>query len=188
MKHLPLFGFPLGAMSFLIAAGATNQLAGGIWPVIIGTIAAAASLIWLKRLDRHERDRLQRERIGAYKAPYPHCWGCVKDALHSTHVLVGRSVSAWQIFHEDEHRGFIQAQIQFEEQIVTGNNPLSVPVVIFVVIRLEPDGGQTRVSREYDIRKGRIDTAARAINTLESTLEQTLNSATLPPVNYGPGA
>lgn len=82
--------------------------------------------------------------------PMPEAWTCLKDVLASAHVESGMNgISNWRIQQEDNTRGIIQAQLNFQQMLGSTTQSVIVPRSVTMNAQLSPEGDGTKVEIHY---------------------------------------
>jgi len=99
-----------------------------------------------------ELDALQNPPSQVWPMSMPDAWTCMLDVLKTARVESGVSgVSSWTLKQEDNTRGIIQAQINFQQSLGSPTQPQIVSRVVTLNAQLTPEESNTRVDIKYEI-------------------------------------
>lgn len=121
-----------------------------------GLIAAcvAAYFAWKYFDDKYkaELNALLNPPSELWPVSMPTAWSCMKDVLMTAHMLTGVSGrSNWRIVSEDNTKGVIQAQMDFQQALGSPSQSKIVNRLIVLSAQLYPEGDGTRVEIRYEI-------------------------------------
>ena len=152
MGAMTALGIPIAIVVFLIV--------GAVWYYFLGmdlsfwAALAAGGFTFKYFYDRDKKDLADvlNPPEEVWPVTYPVAWGSVLDVLRGSGVDTGASGrSIWNIVHEDDALGSIQAKLSFNQMLGVGRTKEVVPREIHLHVQLAAEGAATRVKCVYQI-------------------------------------
>jgi hypothetical protein len=144
-------GMGAAAVAFIVVAVAWDQLMEhSPMSFVAGAVAAFFAYQHFKKKDDQELEKILHPPAEVWPVPLPIAWGAIKDVLDSSMVVTGQgSPSKWHVTKEDDSRGIITAQLNFNQQLGTATNPKLEPRTIVCDVQFTPEGSTTKVNITY---------------------------------------
>jgi hypothetical protein len=139
------------AVAFIVVAVAWDQLMEhSPMSFVAGAVAAFFAYQHFKKKDDQELEKLQQPPAEVWPVPLPIAWGSIRDVLDSAMVVTGAGGSAkWRVQKEDDSRGIISAQLNFNQTLGSGTSSQVVPRTIVCDVQFTPQGSSTKVDITY---------------------------------------
>lgn len=157
-----LLGMVLAAIAFIATAIFMDQLIarGFLETCIPGAIAAGLTYSYFAKKDAEELAKVLNPPADIWPVPFPVAWGCIRDVLDTATISTGvGGSSTWRIQREDDSRGLITAQINFNENLGGQVYPRSIGANA----TLTAEGSSTKVAIQYQVFSPMGETTVKKI-------------------------
>jgi len=152
MGAMTAIGIPVAILVFLIAGAVWYQLFGMALSFWVGLAAGGFTFKYFYDLDKKDLANTLNPPEEVWPVPYPVAWGSICDVLRGSGVDTGASGrSIWNIVHEDDSRGSIQAKLSFNQMLGVGRTKEVMAREIHLNVQLTAEGAATRVKCVYEV-------------------------------------
>jgi len=125
---------------------------GFVETIVPGLFAGYFAFQYFKKKDDEELLQLLNPPAETWAVSLPVAWGCIKDVLDTASIATGvGGATSWRIQKEDDSRGLIQAQLNFQEQVGGPATGVVHPRSITLTAQVTPDTAGTRVEIHYQV-------------------------------------
>jgi hypothetical protein len=144
-------GMVAAVVAFFVVGVAYDQLVEHSGTSFVaGAIAAYFAYQYFKKKDDQELEKLLHPPAEVWPVPLPIAWGSIRDVLDSAMVVTGSGGSSkWRVQKEDDSRGIMSAQLNFNQMLGGATSAQVVPRTIVCDVQFTAQGSATKVDITY---------------------------------------